>query len=199
MFRFRYVFPLLIAVLIAIIAFTVIAVSKKSFDSVNDGHEIYKDVIEYASDQKIDLETASHQLALQGSVGNLGAELSRKESDSYAGLWIQHSPQFRIIVQFTQEGEKTIRPYIENETFADFVEIREVKYTLKELEAAQAETQLIIRNLDIPTNSGINVFENRVELYVVDRSRFDVAMQDVKLQLPPQVKVITVNTLATQE
>jgi hypothetical protein len=199
MFRFRYVFPLLIAVLTAIIASTVMAVSKKSFDSVNDGYEINKDVKEYASDLNIDLDTAIHQLALQELAGNLDAELSRKEADTYAGLWIQHSPQFRIIVQFTQEGKETIRPYIENEALADIVDVRVVQYTLKELEAAQVATQLKIRNLDIPTNSGINVVENRVELYVVERSRFDVAIQDTKMQLPPQVKVVTVSELSTQE
>jgi hypothetical protein len=74
-----------------------------------------------------------------------------------------------------------------------------VKYTLKQLEAAQATTQFIIRNIDIPTNSGINVVENRVELYVVERSRFDVAMQDTRIQLPPQVKVVTVSELGVQE
>jgi hypothetical protein len=74
-----------------------------------------------------------------------------------------------------------------------------VEYTLKELEAAQVATQLGISNLDIPTNSGINVVENRVELYVVERSRFDVAMQNTKMQLPPQVKVVTVSELSTQE
>ncbi len=114
-------------------------------------------------------------------------------------MWIQHSPKFRIIVQFTQDGKSTIRRYIENGDFVDFVDVREVQYTLKELEAAQVATQLIIRNLDILTNSGINVSENKVELFVVERSRFNVVMQDAKIQLPPQVIVVTVSELSNQE
>lgn len=199
MFRYKRVVPLLMAMFSAIIVSTVMAATKKSFFSVNDGYEITKDINAYASDLKIDLDTAIHRLVLQEVAGNLDAALSEKEDDSYAGLWIQHSPQFRVIVQFTQEGEKTIRPYIENESLADIVDIRVVEYTLKELEVAQIATQLKIRDLDIPADSGINVFENSVELYVVERSRFDAAMQDSEMQLPPQVKVVTVSELSTQE
>jgi hypothetical protein len=127
MFRFRYLLPLLLAVLTEIITSSVLAAPKKSPFSVNEGDEIPKDVISYASDQKIDIDTAIHRLALQNLAGNLDAALSGNEEDTYAGLWVQHSPQFRIIVQFTREGKETIRPYIENGPLADIVEIREVK------------------------------------------------------------------------
>ena len=101
----------------------------------------------------------------------MDAILARNEADIYAGLWIQHSPQFRIVVQFTQEGNETIHPYIENEPIAVYVETRIVEYTIKELEAAQVATQLEIRDLGIATNSGINMVDNRVELHVIERSR----------------------------
>ena len=74
-----------------------------------------------------------------------------------------------------------------------------MEYTLKELEAAQVATQLEIRDLGIATNSGINMVDNRVELYVIERSRFDVALQSKEIILPPQVKVVTVSDLSTQE
>lgn len=199
MFRFRYLLPLLLAVLTAIITSSVLAAPKKSSVSVNEGDEIPKDVISYASDQKIDIDTAIHRLALQNLAGNLDAALSGNEEDTYAGLWVQHSPQFRIIVQFTREGKETIRPYIENGPLADIVEIREVKYTLKELKAAQVAAKSKSRNLDIPTNSGVNVFENRAELYVVERSRFDVAMQNARMELPPQIKIVTVSELGVEQ
>jgi hypothetical protein len=78
------------------------AASKKSAYLFDDGYNTAKDVEAYASSLNIDLDTAAHQLSLQELAGDLDAELSRKEADTYAGLWIQHSPQFRIIVQFTQ-------------------------------------------------------------------------------------------------
>jgi hypothetical protein len=199
MLHFRYMLPLQMAVLIAILLSSVMAASKNSFEPINDHSEMTKDVEAYASYLKTDLDTATRQLALQDSAGKLDATLARNEADTYAGLWIQHSPQFRIVVQFTQEGNETIRPYIESETIADYVETRIAEYTLKELEAAQVATQLEIRNLGIPTNSGINVIDNKVELYIVERSRFDVAMQAAKIQLLPQVRAVTVSELSTQE
>jgi hypothetical protein len=176
-----------------------LAAPKKSSVSVNDGREIPQYILSYASDQNIDVDTAIHRLALQDLAGNLDAELSKNEEDTYAGLWIQHSPEFRIIVQFTREGKETIHPYIENGSLADIVEIREVKYTLKELKAAQIAAKSKIRSLGVHTNFGTNVFENRFEVYVVERPRFDLAIQNARVDLPPQVKVVTVSELASTE
>ena len=40
-----------------------------------------------------------------------------------AGLWIQHTLRFRVIVQFTHGGEEAIRPYIEARPLADIVKV----------------------------------------------------------------------------
>jgi len=88
MFRFRYLFPLLLAVLTAIITSSVLAAPKKSSVSLNDGREIPQYVLSYASDQNIDVNTAIQRLALQDLAGDLDAELSRNEEDIYAGLWV---------------------------------------------------------------------------------------------------------------
>lgn len=85
---------------------------------------LVQDAKVYAADQGIDLNEAVRRLKLQGALGGLGAQLATKERDTFAGLWIQHSPEFRIVVQFTCDGEETIRPYIENVPFADIVEVQ---------------------------------------------------------------------------
>ena len=69
MLRFRFLLPFLVVLFTAIIMSTVMAASKKSVYSVNDDYKISKDVKAYASDQKIDLDTAAHQLALQELAG----------------------------------------------------------------------------------------------------------------------------------
>jgi len=158
-----------------------------------------RDSQEYASHFGVDLDEAVHRLKLQRPAGDLGAELAAKERDTFAGLWIQHTPEFRIIVQFSHDGEETIRAYIENGPLADIVEVRTANVSLAELEAAQAAAGLAIRELGIPVNSGINVFENRVELYVTERARFDAALREANIQLPDYVKVITVGELSTPE
>ena len=67
MSHFRTMLPLQMAVLIAILLSSVMAASKNSFEPINNDHsEMTKDVEAYASDQKIDLDITTLQLALQG-------------------------------------------------------------------------------------------------------------------------------------
>ncbi len=67
----------------------------------------------YAKDQDVPLEEAVRRLQLQESVGKLGAELEANERDTFAGLWIEHEPEYRVVAAFTRDGEETIRPYVE--------------------------------------------------------------------------------------
>ena len=54
------------------------------------------------------------------------------------GLYaIQHDPQFRIVVLFTQDGQETIQPYIDNEPLEYYVDLRITKVPLLELVSAQ--------------------------------------------------------------
>lgn len=43
------------------------------------------------------------------------------------------------------------------------------------------------------------MFENRVELYVIERSRFEGALQEARIEIPEHVKVITVSELSARE
>lgn len=40
----------------------------------------------------------------QDLVGNLGAVLAANEPETFAGLWIEHKPQFKGVVLFTRDG-----------------------------------------------------------------------------------------------
>lgn len=164
----------------------------KSSVLFNDNDPLLWDAQVYASNMGVSLDEAIRRFQLQDIAGDLDAELSMKEAETFAGLWLEHTPKFRIVVQFTRDAEKTIRPYIESKELADIVEVRTAKVSLVDLQNAQAEAVLSIIDLGIPVESGINVFENRVELYVADRIRFDAALQGGKLRLPDNVEVITV-------
>jgi len=79
---------------------------------------------------------------------------------------------------------------------AEIVAVRVAEFSLSELEAAQTAALLNVQDLDIPVESGINVFENRVELYVIERAQFDTALQKARIRLSNNVEVITVNELS---
>lgn len=145
----------------------------------------------YADDFGVSLEEALTRLQLQEPAGKLGAALSANEADTFAGLWIQHEPEYRVIVMFTGAGEETIRPYIEGGPLEDIVEVREAEATLTELEQFQLKAIGVVRGLGFRVGSGINVFENRVELYVSEPSQLDAALKEKGMTLPAHVQIIS--------
>jgi hypothetical protein len=83
----------------------------------------------------------TERLALQDEIGELGAALEANEADTFAGLWIEHEPEYRVVVAFVGDaGEEVIRPYLQTyPALADIIELRTAQYTLAELLAAQQE------------------------------------------------------------
>lgn len=172
--------------------------AQDAISRVADGEEaLMRDAKFYASDWGIDVDEASERLKLQEPIGELNAALAEQQPDTYAGLWIQHAPEYRVVVQFTEGGEKTIQPYIENGPLARVVEVRTVGATLKELEAAQLATLAAVRELGIPFESAIIVSKNRVELYLTEKGA--IARREASLVLPSGVDVIMVEQLGSEE
>lgn len=160
---------------------------------------IIEDAKVYAVDIGVDLEEAVRRLKLQSPAGDLNAKLAANESDIFAGSWIQHSPEFKIIVLFTKNGDERLRPYIDGGILADIVEVRTVNQTLAELEKIQADAILTVHDLNIPVESGINIFDNRVELYVINQARLYDKLANTNKQLPDNVYVVQVDKLSQEE
>jgi hypothetical protein len=129
---------------------------------------------------------------LDALISHLAVELEQNEGNTFAGLWIQQEPAYRIVVAFTRDGEETIRPYVAGTPLDGLIEVRTATATLAELEAAQQEVHRLLDGLGLSVASGINVQENRVELYVTDRPLFEATLQEAHVVLPEQVVVVTV-------
>lgn len=148
MLRFRKTYALLI-LFTAIVATTALAATQ-NLSLASKDTALIQDAEAYAYDLGVDIDTALHRLMLQDVVGELSGELAVKEADTYAGLWIQHTPEFRIIARFTHSGKETIRPYIENGLLEYLVDIRTADVSLAELEATQVKILQKINNIKIP-------------------------------------------------
>lgn len=151
---------------------------------------LVQDAQMYADQFGVDLQEALTRLELQVPAGELSGALEANEADTFAGLWIQHEPEYRVIVMFTRDGEKTIRPYIEGGPLKDIVEVRKAEATLLELQRAQIKANGIVDGLGFRVASGINVFEDRVELYATERAQLDAALKEGGLTLPAHVYII---------
>lgn len=198
----------LVAMLVMLVASAVPALAQTSGgmspDPLTEEESLAQDARAYAADTGVSLQEAVRRLELQDSAGGLNAALTANERDTFAGAWIQHDPEFRIIVQFTgDDGIERVRPYVEGGPLADIVEVRTALVTLAELEAAQAKAVSAVRDLGVPVEAGTNVIENRVELYVTDRAPIDSAVQGGSLLLPDyvvvnQVKALSVNDISIE-
>ena len=205
----------LVSVLVLLGAFTVVnaqgqdSSGKLAFDDKEDPllyaieeDPLLYDAPGYASDTGVSINESLHRFQLQDIAGELGAELTTNETETFAGLWIVHIPEFRVVVQFTRDGEETIKPYLKRHTeLANIVEVRTANVSLADLRRAHADATYSVSALDIPVESGISVSNNSVELYVLkaDRSRFDDALQRREIRLSDKVRVITVEELSVEE
>jgi hypothetical protein len=145
-----------------------------------------------ANQLNITLEEAIKLLEMQDTIGILGATLEEQEGATFAGLWVQYEPEYRVVVAFTQNGEQTIRPYVENTSLAGLIEIQPAEATLAELHTAQREAAILLNALEFPAASEINVHANQVELFVTDRLLFEASLLEAQAHLPDHVIAITI-------
>ncbi|MFW5942998.1 MAG: hypothetical protein ACOCXI_14445, partial [Chloroflexota bacterium] len=150
-----------------------------------------QDAQTYAEDQGISLEEAVSRMNVQQALGESGLQsaLMQNEADTFAGLWIEHEPAYRIVVAFTEDGEQTIQPYLDGLEFADLVEVRSHRFTYAQLQSAQQETMQQLNELGIGASSGIDVQENRVTLTVGNPALLEEEFEQAGFELPEPVDV----------
>jgi hypothetical protein len=206
--RFKRLMPfwilVLIIIVIAVICMPTAILGAETGDSVSSNEINKEDSLFcaeiYAKQHGVTVDEAFRRFRLQDVAGELSAELSSKEADTLAGIWIEHTPKFKVVVLFTRNAEEKIKPYRQKYVeLANIVEVRKAVMSLVELQNVQDEVSSSAWNLGIPVGSEINVYENRVKVYVVNRVQFDSAVSEGRLALPGCVDVITVESLVYLE
>jgi hypothetical protein len=155
---------------------------------------LLRDAEIYALNMQITLDESMNRFKIQEIAGHLEAELYEKEIKTFAGLWIEHTPEFRLVVQFTQDGDQTIKPYI-HEELTNIIVVNTAKVSLAILEETQKEISAQVQAVGIEVESQVNVFENRVELFVTDWPKLEEAIQRGEVQLPANVFVIVIEEM----
>lgn len=150
----------------------------------------------YAAYYGVSIKEAKRRFHLQNAAGDLNAQLLNNESTTFAGLWLEHKPTFRVVVQFAGIAKHNIATYTQNKELASIVEVRTAKTALIDLEKAQVKALSSFARNDIPIESGINVQKNRVELYVLAQDSLSVTAEMQIMQLPPFIKIITVPSMS---
>jgi hypothetical protein len=149
-----------------------------------------RDAQAYADEYGLDLEEAVRRLALQETIGALNAELAEKEQATFAGLWLEHEPEFQVFVRFTRDGAQTLQPYIEDGPLEGLVQVLGADATMEELTLAHQEAMREIDKLGIAVTSGVDVVENRVAVFVADREWFQAQLDAAGIRLPDHVELV---------
>jgi len=150
----------------------------------------------YSKYYGVSFEETLYRFHIQDIAGELDAKLSENEANTFAGLWIEHTPKFKIVILFTQGGGENIDAYL-TEELASLINVRPAKMSLIELQNAQKEAVASLWNIKILAGSEINVYENTIKVFIeeADKTRLDIALRHKSLIIPDYIKIITVTKL----
>lgn len=137
---------------------------------------ILRDAREYADAMGVSQEEALERLGYQETIGELDAELTRETTNNFGGLYIQHEPEFQVVILLTEGSQSEARSsrsktgsYISDSDLpSELITIQEAKYTLEELKRFQDIIQQANTSQDIPVETSVNVYKNTVDVFTVE-------------------------------
>ena len=159
---------------------------------LNPDDPLVRDAASFAEHEGLSLEEAVRRLEFQATIGDIQPALEADLPESYAGLWVEHQPQYQIVIALTEGDVTTIQPYVTGKAWADYVEVRPATYTLSELRTAQQEASRVAGQLNLALTTAVDVKQNRVELLVGNPELFRADLTAAGLELPPAVVVVPI-------
>lgn len=142
----------------------------------------------YAQAHNVSLAEAARRLGQQPDIGQLNATLEVVEASTFAGLWIEHAPRYRVVARFTRDWDRTLARHISGTSLDPIVEGRPADHTLVELWEHIDLVSAALSGLSF--SASVNVRENRVDVEVDSREELDSYLRAHGLQLPPSAHVV---------
>ncbi len=153
-----------------------------------------RDAEMYARMVGVNVDTAVARLGLQDEIGELNATLISQEGDIFGGLWVQHTPEYKIHIYVTGEEERIYRDHIQGTPLEPYTVIERRPATLRELRASEQEALTIVRALGVQATVSLSVQENRVEIHVEDKATFERLLRERNITLPRFTTVVQEGT-----
>ncbi len=135
----------------------------------------------------ISLEEAQRRLALAEAVNPLAAAIPVDHPDTFAGLWLEQEPEFKLVVAFTRDAEATLRPYVAGTPLEGIAEARTLPVSYAALQQTQQELAYLFDLYPGVYSSDIDIKGNRVVFDVDDPAAFLAAVAAAGIELPPAV------------
>jgi len=182
---------------VALCGFTAMTAVAQTPDSSSSSRALLEDAASYAKETGVSLDEAVRRLRLQTEVGRLDEMLAIQEAESFAGLWIEHKPKFRVVVRFQDPAaEGRLRARVASTPLAGLVEARQAAVSLAQLEKHRDAAVQRARRLGFAVDSDINIQDNRVEIQSDRAQSLRAAIVAERVNLPERVEILAVPGLA---
>jgi hypothetical protein len=120
--------------------------------------------INYAKDGDLTPLEAAQRLQAQRAAGELDAKLQTERPDTFAGLYIEHEPDFRIVVMFTRNASSELAAYTKDKLYV----AQEAPRSLELLRTVQDEAANQLMKSGIEFEAGLDIRTSTITLYVRD-------------------------------
>jgi hypothetical protein len=151
----------------------------------------HPDAAAYAEMFGISLDEAIRRLELSPQIGQLGALLETTYPDTFAGMWIENEPTFKLVAAFTADAEATLARHVDGTPLADIAEARTFPVSYRRLQEEQMVLFEQLREAIPGVNSSmIDVRVNGIVIGVDDPAAFEAALAASGMALPPYVTIV---------
>jgi hypothetical protein len=151
----------------------------------------HPDAAAYAEMFGVSLDEAIRRLELSPSIGELGALLEATYPETFAGMWIEHEPAFKVVAAFTADAEATLARHVAGTPLETIAEARTYPISYKTLQETQMDlNQRLLGVIPGVNSTGIDVRVNAIVIGVDDPAAFELALAAAGIELPPYVAVI---------
>lgn len=152
-----------------------------------------QDAQTFAAMAGISVTEATHRLMVQAQAGKLERELAATEGATFAGLWLQQAPQFRVVAAFTRDSAATLRRHAAGTSLEAMAEGRDVPRSLALLRAEMAA--LMWAAVEREADLSIDVQSNQLQIRVLSPTTFRALLQARGVRLPASAVVVQVSSL----
>ena len=175
------------AALVVALALPLRADSADSRAPVNGMESARRDIQTYATLFGTTVPEAERRLTLQKRVPDLERVLVLAEPSGFGGLWIEHTPEFRVVVLATPDRTPQVSSIASSSDLAALTQVRPTRFSLARL---HADLEILgSSTLRTEFDLSINVPENVVDVIVEDVDRFHALAASSSLRLPPSARI----------
>ncbi|HEY0142618.1 MAG TPA: PKD domain-containing protein [Thermoanaerobaculia bacterium] len=131
----------------------------------------------YAKEFGVSVEEAASRLALHQAIGELDAALAAEEAATFGGLWIEHKPEFRVVVRFTDSAAAArLSERVAGGPLESLIVTRPAQIALAELEKQQKTLRAAGNKAGVAFDSQIDVRTNRLSVFALEPAKLQATL-----------------------